>query len=118
LNEKGGFAMSGSSNGFNSRFLTVAPGASNGSADHDECRQLVHALRRFTEALGQAVDAFEQVDGSQNETGNFYDRVSTFEALLISQALRKTQGHQRRAAQILGLRVTTLNTMIKRYKLD
>jgi transcriptional regulator with GAF, ATPase, and Fis domain len=111
--------MSDTSNEFNLELLTVMPPASsNGSADHSEYRQLVHILRRFTEALRQAVDAFERADESLNESGNFYDRVSAFEAQLICEALRKTQGHQVRAAQLLGLKVTTLNTMIKRLKVD
>jgi DNA-binding NtrC family response regulator len=46
---------------------------------------------------------------------NFYDEVSRFEADLIRQALIHTDGHQGRAARLLGLGVTTLNSMIKRY---
>jgi DNA-binding protein Fis len=110
--------MSASSNGLNLRFPAVVAESSKRSANHNEVRQLVHTLRRFTEDLRHAVDAFERIDGLQNETGNFYDLVSAFEAHLIREALRKTQGHQGRAAQILGLRATTLNTMIKRHKLD
>jgi len=45
----------------------------------------------------------------------FYDEVSRFEADLIRQALVHTNGHQGRAARLLGLGVTTLNSMIKRY---
>ena len=90
----------------------------DGSADNNDCRQLVHTLRKFGEALTQAIDAFEPVNGSQNEPGNFYDLVSAFETDLIRKALRKTNGHQGRAAQMLGLRTTTLNTMIKRLKLS
>lgn len=110
--------MSDTSGAFNMELLTVLPppAPSNGSADHAEYRQLVHTLRRFTEALREAVDAFERADGSLTETGNFYDRVSAFEAQLIYEALRKTHGNQVRAAQMLGLKVTTLNSMIKRLK--
>lgn len=46
---------------------------------------------------------------------NFYDEVRRFEADLIRQALIHTDGHQVRAARLLGLGVTTLNSMIKRY---
>lgn len=49
---------------------------------------------------------------------NFYDEVSRFEADLIRQALIYTDGHQVRAARLLGLGVTTLNSMIKRYKIS
>ncbi|MCP9494815.1 MAG: hypothetical protein MSG64_10210 [Pyrinomonadaceae bacterium MAG19_C2-C3] len=53
------------------------------------------------------VDVAEGVD--------FYDEVRRFEADLIRQALVLTDGHQIRAARLLGLGVTTLNSMIKRY---
>jgi len=33
---------------------------------------------------------------------------------LIRQALQRTHGNQRRAAQLLGVKVTTLNCKIKR----
>ncbi len=44
--------------------------------------------------------------------------VRRFEAELIRNALIKTQGKQRRAARMLGMKVTTLNTKIKRYHLE
>ena len=48
------------------------------------------------------------------------DYVQRFEAELIRSALITTGGRQRRAACILGMKVTTLNSKIKRYgiKLD
>jgi DNA-binding NtrC family response regulator len=36
---------------------------------------------------------------------------------MIKSALTKTGGRQRRAASLLGVKVTTLNTKIKRYKI-
>jgi len=46
---------------------------------------------------------------------NFYDEVQHFEVEMIRRALEYTGGHQVRAARLLGLKVTTLNSMIKRY---
>ena len=46
-----------------------------------------------------------------------YDEVHRFEAEMIKSALTKTGGRQRRAASLLGVKVTTLNTKIKRYKI-
>lgn len=46
---------------------------------------------------------------------DFYDEVRRFEADLIRRALILTDGHQVRASRLLGLGVTTLNSMIKRY---
>ena len=41
--------------------------------------------------------------------------IRNFEAELIRNALISTGGRQRRAAHLLGMKVTTLNTKIKRY---
>ena len=44
----------------------------------------------------------------------FYDAVSRYERQLIESALRRTGGVQKQAAEILGLKPTTLNEKIKR----
>jgi DNA-binding NtrC family response regulator len=44
---------------------------------------------------------------------NFYDEVKRFEIDLIRRALDQTGGHQSRAARLLGLNATTLNSKIK-----
>jgi DNA-binding NtrC family response regulator len=49
---------------------------------------------------------------------DFYDEVSRFEIDLISRALLHTGGHQVRAAKLLNLKVTTLNSKIKHYKIN
>jgi DNA-binding NtrC family response regulator len=49
---------------------------------------------------------------------NFYDEVKKFEIDLIRRALEQTGGHQSRAARLLGLNATTLNSKIKTYNLD
>jgi len=49
---------------------------------------------------------------------DFYDEVSRFEIDLIKRALIQTGGHQRRAARLLNLKVTTLNSKIKHYNLS
>lgn len=46
------------------------------------------------------------------------DEVQRFEAQLIRSALITTGGRQRRAARILGMKVTTLNSKIKRYEIN
>jgi DNA-binding NtrC family response regulator len=48
---------------------------------------------------------------------NFYDEVKKFEIDLIRRALDQTAGHQSRAARLLGLNATTLNSKIKSYNL-
>jgi DNA-binding NtrC family response regulator len=44
--------------------------------------------------------------------------VRDFEIKLIKSALLKTGGNQRRAASILGVKVTTLHNKIKTYGID
>ena len=46
-----------------------------------------------------------------------YDEVQRFETELIRSALSRTAGNQTRAAQLLGVKLTTLNSKIKRYKI-
>ena len=48
---------------------------------------------------------------------NFYDEVRKFEMDLIRRALDQTGGHQSRAARLLGLNATTLNSKIKTYNI-
>jgi transcriptional regulator with GAF, ATPase, and Fis domain len=48
---------------------------------------------------------------------NLQKEVQRFEAAIIRSALWKTGGRQRRAARLLGVKVTTLNTKIKRHKI-
>jgi DNA-binding NtrC family response regulator len=47
----------------------------------------------------------------------FYDEVSRFEIELIRRALEITGGHQSRAAKLLGMNNTTLNSKIKVYNI-
>jgi DNA-binding NtrC family response regulator len=49
---------------------------------------------------------------------NFYDEVRRFEIDLIRRALDQTGGHQSRAARLLGMNATTLNSKIKTYNID
>ncbi len=46
-----------------------------------------------------------------------HDEVQRFEIELINSALSRSRGNQTQAAQILGVKLTTLNSKIKRYKI-
>jgi DNA-binding NtrC family response regulator len=69
--------------------------------------------------------AFEMVKRSEGTSSgidiargvNFYEEVKRFEIDLIRRALDQTAGHQSRAAQLLGLNATTLNSKIKSYNI-
>ena len=57
----------------------------------------------------------EEIDISRGV--NFYEEVRRFETDLIRRALEQTGGHQSRAARLLGLNATTLNSKIKTYNI-
>ena len=64
----------------------------------------------------------ESLRVSQSDNGKrrvkLHEEVQRFEIDLIRSALGRTGGNQTRAAQILGVKITTLNTKIKRYKIE
>jgi len=49
---------------------------------------------------------------------NFAEEVKRFESNLIRSALIQTGGRQRAAARLLGIKKSTLNAKIKRYKIE
>jgi DNA-binding NtrC family response regulator len=79
----------------------------------DAARSLSKAMRaiRTLELSGPAdpPDVGRGVD--------FYDEVRRFEILLIERALWHSGGSQVRAASLLGLKTTTLNSKIKYYNI-
>jgi transcriptional regulator with PAS, ATPase and Fis domain len=58
----------------------------------------------------QTIDVSKGID--------FYGEVERFEMALIKLALDQTAGNQARAAELLGLRATTLNSKIKVYRIE
>jgi transcriptional regulator with PAS, ATPase and Fis domain len=64
----------------------------------------------------------ESLRVSQSDNGKrrvkLHDEVQRFEVDLIRSALGRTGGNQTRAAQLLGVKITTLNTKIKRFKIE
>ena len=68
--------------------------------------------------LHQIESLEEQLASGTTPELNLHTEVHHFEAALIRNALVKTGGRQRRAARLLGVKVTTLNTKIKRHKIN
>ena len=78
----------------------------------------ITSLRELTFKLLREVESIREVNTADIENGvDFYDEVTRFEIDLIKRALVQTGGHQRRAARLLNLRVTTLNSKIKHYNI-
>lgn len=79
----------------------------------------ITSLRELTFKLLRKVESIGEAHAPDIENGiDFYDEVSRFEIDLIKRALIQTGGHQRRAARLLNLKVTTLNSKIKHYNLS
>ena len=75
-------------------------------------------LKVLVMSLLREIESLEgTVSDESNEDANLQGEVRRFEAELIRSALVRTGGRQRRAARLLGTKVTTLNTKIKRYKI-
>ena len=79
-------------------------------------RVLVNVLLREVESLEQAVPTGEEA--LANPHFSLADEIERYEADMIRTALIKAHGKQRRAAQILGVKVTTLNCKIKKYNIN
>ena len=90
-----------------------APGEEPTSAEGN-----MTSLRELTFKLLRKVESIGDVHTTEIGSGvDFYDEVSRFEIDLIKRALIQTGGHQRRAARLLNLKVTTLNSKIKHYNI-
>ena len=80
--------------------------------------QRIEVLKKLILNLLKEVEALEEArppDVTRNIS--LYDEVRRFEAGIIRSALMRTSGHQGRAARLLGIKVSTLNTKIKRYQI-
>jgi DNA-binding NtrC family response regulator len=83
----------------------------------------VECLRPEVREPQHAFDLMKATEGSSADIDisrgvNFYDEVRRFEIDLIRRALDQTAGHQSRAARLLGLNATTLNSKIKSYNIQ
>jgi DNA-binding NtrC family response regulator len=81
-------------------------------------------LKSLSLLLVQEVDFLENLQSAlENEIENekpfcLLKELQRFESNMIRCALIRTMGKQNKAARLLGMKVTTLNTKIKRYKID
>ncbi len=63
-------------------------------------------------------DGEEMSPSGASNTQTFKERTRVYQKKWILEALRKSNGVQKKAAQLLGVKPTTLNEMIKRYDID
>ena len=90
----------------------------SGAAPEQAASVKLKTLKELTLALLHEVESFKGQGSLENKANvNFAEEVRRFETDLIRWALMRTGGHQRRAARMLNLKVTTLNAKIKRYRI-
>jgi len=78
----------------------------------------IEVLKTVALSLLKEVQALSTLEATDIMRGiKFYDEVERFEKELIMRALELTGGHQVRASRLLGLKVTTLNSKVKRYQI-
>ncbi len=75
------------------------------------------SLRDVALTLLREVEALRVVEPVKHRV-RLHDEVQRFEIALINSALNRSHGNQTKAAQILGIKLTTLNSKIKRYKIE
>ncbi|MGI9105551.1 MAG: sigma-54-dependent transcriptional regulator [Pyrinomonadaceae bacterium] len=93
------------------RAVVIAP------TDEVTSRCLPTEISEPQRSLGASVSSgAEGVDVGRGV--DFYDEVRRFEVDLIRRALDQTGGHQSRAARLLGMNATTLNSKIKTYNIQ
>jgi transcriptional regulator with GAF, ATPase, and Fis domain len=98
--------------------LNVTSARPNNEGSGASPRSNISALKELTLRLLREVQAITEVRTLSLEGGvDFYGEVSRFEVDLIKRALLQTAGHQGRAARLLNLKVTTLNSKIKHYNI-
>src|SRR5664279_5052888 len=100
---------------------SVTPGVMKALLDHDwpgNVRELENVLERAL-VLGQLPDTVRRsvprAAALPAEGLSFKDAVASYERALLSAALQRASGVQKRAAELLGLKPTTLNEMLKRH---
>jgi PAS domain S-box-containing protein len=94
----------------------------SGTSQAGQLSNRIKILKEVSVALSAAAEVLEQTRNAETpstfdvEKGiDFNDEVRRFEVNLIERALRESRGNQKKAAQLLNLKHTTLHTKIKRY---
>ncbi len=89
------------------------------AADSSDVETLkAEVLKSIARALdSKAENPTGVLDFDHKRGVSFYEEVTKFEIELIKQALICTNGNQRAAARLLGLKTTTLNSKVKTYNL-
>jgi transcriptional regulator with GAF, ATPase, and Fis domain len=97
--------------------LVKRAGANGGEAK--TAQSMTNTLEQLALKLLMEAQSLNEVPTLDVRTGiDFYEEVKRFEIDLIQRALVFTSGSQVRAARLLKMKVTTLNSKIKHYDID
>ena len=79
----------------------------------------IHSLKVLALTLLREVEYLEEQGVNNSSCAlDLQSEVHRFEAEMIRSALIRTGGRQRRAARLLGMKTTTLNSKIRRYQIE
>ncbi len=96
--------------------ISLAISSDRVRADATAAQHKIRVLKQIVMELQRELESLNQVPTPAVEQGlDFYDEVSHFEIEMIKRALAFVDGHQKKAAQLLNLKESTLGAKIKRY---
>src|SRR3954468_7285836 len=100
------------------RLRVVQPAQKSGQTDPADLIESLESLKERVQEMALMIEADEQRKSIELEFGNdFYKSVRQFEVAMIKRALELAGDSQTKAAKLLKIKVTTLNSKIKRYKI-
>lgn len=86
---------------------------------NESVQESINFINAMLHTLLQAKEALSAYRPPQVQQGiDFYDEVIKFEISLIEQALKHSEGSQYKAASLLRLKPSTLNSKIKNLKIN
>jgi DNA-binding NtrC family response regulator len=87
--------------------------------DNQMFKRKLEVLKDVAMILVNEIEALEYVRSVNISQGiNLHEEMRMFEVHLIQSALERTGGHQTRAAQLLGINLTTLHNKLKRLNIS
>ena len=102
--------------------LRLAPADDRGHGRVGRLVDLASSLMKEAQVLARDkafVDESANLENMDLSKGiDFYSEVQRFETALIKLALEQSEGNQAKAARLLGLRATTLNSKIKLFGIE
>ena len=91
----------------------------NGDQENAAAISKTKTLKQLALKLLLEAQSLNEVPAPDVRNGiDFYEEVKRFEVDLIQRALSFTHGNQVRAARLLKMKVTTLNSKIKHYDIN